>query len=200
MGRIAQGARATGSPRLKRGGGWFLQCVCGCFLQMAAGNLYGHPRCRGMPPECWESSGLASPRASPRIPTSSQTRVHGNQIRRRRFSRTSSDSGARTIQPRSHPVRSRRQRWGRLAIPLVVVGQCPTTPRLDRKPRLGAVQGLDLAPPVNAKEQGFVGRVEVQPHHTDQLLGKRLGARPLEGARLTPSETRGAPGARCPVL
>ena len=75
-----------------------------------------------------------------------------------------------------------RSEQGGRAVPLVIVCHRLTTPRLDRQPRLGAVERLDLALFVE-REHHSVGRwIDVKPDNIGQLGSKARIARPLEGA------------------
>jgi hypothetical protein len=56
----------------------------------------------------------------------------------------------------------------------------PARPLLHGQSRLGAVEGLDLALFVNAEDQRFVGRIEVEPDHVLHLGGEVLIARDFE--------------------
>lgn len=70
---------------------------------------------------------------------------------------------------------------GGRAIALVVVRHCPTPAFLQRKARLGAIEGLDLAFLVDAQDQGLVRGIEVEPNHIVELLDKLLVPADLEG-------------------
>lgn len=72
----------------------------------------------------------------------------------------------------------------RRAMPLVVMGHRGPAPLLQGQPGLSAIQGLDLALLVGAKDQGFVRRIEVEPHHIRQLFDELGIAADLEGAGL----------------
>src|ERR1035438_2571873 len=69
------------------------------------------------------------------------------------------------------------------AVALVVVGDGAGTAGLHRQAGLRAVERLDLALLVAAEHQGVLGRVQVQPHHIEQLVLEARVARELEGAR-----------------
>ena len=76
-------------------------------------------------------------------------------------------------------VEGGKQRRG--AVALVVVRHCPAAALLHRQPRLGAVEGLDLALFIDRQHQGLVGRVEVEADNILDL-GDEVGiAREFEG-------------------
>ncbi len=51
---------------------------------------------------------------------------------------------------------------GGRAVALVVVGHRGAAPLLHRQPRLGAVEGLDLALLVDAEDHGMIGRIDIE--------------------------------------
>jgi hypothetical protein len=58
----------------------------------------------------------------------------------------------------------------------------PALPRLERQPRLGAVEGLDLGLLVDREDDGMLGRVDIEADDVLELGGKLGIARALEGA------------------
>src|SRR3974390_2801133 len=67
------------------------------------------------------------------------------------------------------------------AIALVVMRHRPAAALLHRQPRLGAVEGLDLALFINRQNQGLVGRVEVEADDILDLGDKVRIAREPQG-------------------
>ncbi len=63
----------------------------------------------------------------------------------------------------------------------VIVRHRATTALLQRKARLGAVEGLDLTFLVDAQDQGLVRGIEIEPHDIVELLDKLLVPAELEG-------------------
>ena len=66
---------------------------------------------------------------------------------------------------------------------LVVMGHGPAAPFLHGQAGLGALESLDLALLIHAQDHGFVGRIEVQPHHVGEFLGEPPVLRELESLR-----------------
>ena len=62
------------------------------------------------------------------------------------------------------------------------MGHSLTTPRLDRQPRLAAVERLDLALFVEREHHGVGRWIDAKPDNIGQLGGKARIARTLEGA------------------
>src|SRR5581483_9335954 len=58
----------------------------------------------------------------------------------------------------------------RRAVALVIVGHGPGPALLDGKPRLSAVQRLDLALFIAREDDGVGRRIDIEPHHVAQLL------------------------------
>ena len=58
------------------------------------------------------------------------------------------------------------------AVPLVIVRHGLAAPGLDRKSRLGAVEGLDLALFVNRQHHCMGRRIEIEPDDVGELGGK----------------------------
>ncbi len=81
------------------------------------------------------------------------------------------------------------------AVALVIMGHGLAFAGLERKTRLGAVQGLDLALFIDGEHDGVTGRGHVQPHHILDLLGKSGIARQLEGAQPMRLKPMGFPNA-----
>ena len=77
-------------------------------------------------------------------------------------------------------VEGGEQRGG--AVALVVVGHRPAAARLHRQPRLGAVERLDLALLVDARDHGMGGRIDVEADDVLELLGELGVVRQLERA------------------
>lgn len=75
-------------------------------------------------------------------------------------------------------AQGRKQSGG--AIALVIVSHGPATALLDRQPRLCAVESLNLALLVHAKDQGFDGWVQVKADDIGEFLHKVLVAAELE--------------------
>ena len=75
-----------------------------------------------------------------------------------------------------------RGEQGGRAVPLVIVRHSLTTPRLDRQPRLAAVERLDLALFVEREHHGVGRWIDVKADNIGQLGGKARIARTLEGA------------------
>ena len=73
-----------------------------------------------------------------------------------------------------------RKHGGR-AVAFVVVRHRSTAAFLQRKARLGAIEGLDLTFLVDAQDQGLVRRIEVEADHIVELLDKVLVPAELEG-------------------
>lgn len=67
------------------------------------------------------------------------------------------------------------------AMAFVVVGHRPATAFLHGETGLSPIEGLDLAFLVDAQDQGFVRRIEIQAHDIAQLFEKLLVAADLEG-------------------
>ena len=67
------------------------------------------------------------------------------------------------------------------AVAFVVVRHRPGATFLHRQPRLGAVEGLDLALLIDREDHGVGGRIDVKTHHIPELLGKFRIVRQLEG-------------------
>src|SRR5271166_2873726 len=65
-----------------------------------------------------------------------------------------------------HAERS-EERGGAVALVIVSVGSQATL--LHWQPRLGAVQGLNLALLVDTQHQGFVRRIQIKPDHIAEL-------------------------------
>jgi len=84
---------------------------------------------------------------------------------------------------------------GRGAVPLAVVGHRAVAALLDRKARLGAVQGLDLALLVETHDQPLIRRVEVQVDHAGEPLGEAFVPGDLEGPHPMRLEAMGLPDA-----
>ena len=76
-----------------------------------------------------------------------------------------------------------RREQGRRPVALVVVRHRAAPALLPRKPRLRAVQRLDLALLVKGEHDRPLRRVHVQPHHVAELLHELRIGRELEGAR-----------------
>src|SRR6266571_6127972 len=66
------------------------------------------------------------------------------------------------------------------AVALVVVYHCPGATWLHRQPRLGAVEGLDLALLVDREDDGVGGRVDVEADDVPELRGELRVVRQLE--------------------
>ena len=66
---------------------------------------------------------------------------------------------------------------------LVVMSHGPAAPFLHGQAGLGALESLDLALLIHAQDHGFVGRIEVQPHHVGEFLGEPPVLRELESLR-----------------
>jgi len=69
----------------------------------------------------------------------------------------------------------------RRAIAFVVVRLAGRNSRPEWQERLSAVEGLDLTFLVDAEHQGFVGWVQIKPHHVVEFLDEVLVAAELEG-------------------
>jgi len=65
----------------------------------------------------------------------------------------------------------------------------PAAALLHRQPRLGAVEGLDLALFIDRQHQGLVGRIEVEADDILELGDEVRIARELEGLRQYASGT-----------
>ncbi len=74
-----------------------------------------------------------------------------------------------------------RSEPGRRAIAFVVVRLPGRDSRPERQERLSAVEGLNLTFLVDAKHQGFVGRIHIKAHHVVEFLDEALVAAELEG-------------------
>ena len=72
----------------------------------------------------------------------------------------------------------------RRSVALVVMCPSATSALLERKTRLGAVQGLDLTLLVAAQDQRMFRRIEVQARDVQQLLDERRIAIELKGLNL----------------
>ena len=68
-------------------------------------------------------------------------------------------------------------------MPLVVVRHALAAPRLDRQPRLGAVERLDLAFFIDRQHHRMGWRVDIEPDDVGELVGKAGIVRALEGAQ-----------------
>src|SRR5258705_6526658 len=66
------------------------------------------------------------------------------------------------------------------AVALVIVRHRPGATRLHRQPRLGAVEGLDLALLVDREDDRVGGRVDIETDHILELLGEPRIVRQLE--------------------
>ena len=75
-----------------------------------------------------------------------------------------------------------RRKQGRRAVALIVVGPRRGTAWLQRQPGLGAVEGLDLGFLVHREHDRMGGRIDIEPNHVLEPLGKLRVARELEGA------------------
>jgi hypothetical protein len=75
----------------------------------------------------------------------------------------------------------RREQGGR-AVALVIVGHGPSPPLLQGKPRLGAVQGLDLALLVHRQNHRVGGRIDIEADDIGELLEELRVLRQLEGS------------------
>jgi hypothetical protein len=60
------------------------------------------------------------------------------------------------------------------AVALIVMGHCPTTARLQRQARLGAVERLDLRFLVDAEHDGMRRRIDIKPNDVPEL-GHKIG-------------------------
>ena len=69
---------------------------------------------------------------------------------------------------------AQRREQGRGAIAFVVGRHGPTAALLQRKPRLGAIESLDLAFLIDGEHQGLVRGIEVEPDHVIERLDKLL--------------------------
>jgi len=67
-------------------------------------------------------------------------------------------------------------------MPNIVVSQRATAARLQRKPWLRSVQGLNLTLLVHAEHQRFVGGIQIQPDNIVEFLHKLLVSAQLERA------------------
>jgi hypothetical protein len=67
------------------------------------------------------------------------------------------------------------------AIGHIVVSPRATAPALDRQSRLRTIQGLNLALFINAQHYRILGRVQVHPHHIQELRHEMRVSRELEG-------------------
>ena len=79
------------------------------------------------------------------------------------------------------------------AVALVIVRHRAASPFLDRQPRLGAVQCLDLALFVYAEDDRLLRRIQVQAHDVGHLFQKLWIARQLKGLRAMRLKIVGAP-------
>ena len=68
------------------------------------------------------------------------------------------------------------------SMPLIIMGHRAGPPLLDRQPRLGAVERLDLALLIDTQHHGLVGRAEIEADHISELVDKPLVVRQLEAA------------------
>jgi len=82
---------------------------------------------------------------------------------------------------------------GGSTMPLVVVGHGSAASFFHGQARLGPLEGLDLTLFVHAKDDGFVRRIEVQPHHVGELLGEATVTGELEPLRPMGLQTMGGP-------
>ncbi len=67
------------------------------------------------------------------------------------------------------------------AVALIIVSHRPAAALLHRQPRLCAVQSLDLAFLVDAKNKGSIGRIQIKTDNIRELLHEVLVAAELEG-------------------
>ena len=79
------------------------------------------------------------------------------------------------------------------AMPLVIMRHRRAAPFLQGQPGLGTIQALDLALLVGAEHQGFVRRMEVEPHHIRQLFDEPGIATDLAGPSSMRLEPVGLP-------
>ncbi len=88
----------------------------------------------------------------------------------------------------------------RRAVPGVVVAPALRLPGPHRQHRLGAVEGLDLGLLIDAEDQRFVRRVELQPprYGTAAASARRQQPTMASAARATSDHWTGAPGGRRP--
>lgn len=77
-------------------------------------------------------------------------------------------------------IEGRKEGGGPLSF--VVMCQRVASPRPHREPRLGSIQGLDLTLLVRTEDQGYIGRIRIEPHHIGQLLNKLRVSTELERA------------------
>ena len=85
---------------------------------------------------------------------------------------------------------------GRGAMAFVVVGHGAEAPLLQRQPRLGAVEGLDLAFLVDRQHDGMRRRIDIEPDHVAQFGDELRVGRELElpvAVRLQPVRLPDAP-------
>ena len=68
-------------------------------------------------------------------------------------------------------------------IAFVIVGHGPAFARLERQPRLGAVERLDLALLINRQHHRVHRRIHVEPDDVLDLLGEIRVVGALEGAQ-----------------
>ena len=68
-----------------------------------------------------------------------------------------------------------RGEQGGRAVPLVVVGDRLTTPRLDRQPRLGAVERLDPALFVKQEHHGVSRWIDIEPRQCPSAWRRSQG-------------------------
>jgi hypothetical protein len=69
---------------------------------------------------------------------------------------------------------------GGRAVALVIVGHRAASPFLDRQPRLGAIQRLNLALFVYAQDNRLLRGIQVQAHHIGHLFQELRIARELK--------------------
>ncbi len=82
---------------------------------------------------------------------------------------------------------------GGSTMPLVVVGHGSAASFFHGQARLGPLEGLDLTLFVHAQDDGFVRRIEVQPHHVGELLGEAPVTGELESLRPMGLQAMGGP-------
>ena len=73
---------------------------------------------------------------------------------------------------------------GGRSVALVVVGEGSTTASLQGQPRLGAIQGLNLALFFDARDDRVLWGRQIDPDHVGELLDEALVPRQLEAAHL----------------
>ena len=69
---------------------------------------------------------------------------------------------------------------GRRAVALVVMRHRAAAPLFDRQPRLGAVEGLDLAFLVDAQDNGSFRRIKIKPDNIVELIDEMFVAAEFE--------------------